>query len=130
MQGHCLCKAISVNVTGDLLFLYNCHCRQCRAFSGASYATNATVLADDLTISDPGNHLSCYQMQGGKRYFCGNCGSPVYSHPNEAETMPALHIGLLDDPPDKAIDANLWVSEKCPWVGIDGAVENFERALE
>ena len=138
MQGHCLCKAISVNVTGDLLFLYNCHCRQCRAFSGASYATNATVLADDLTISDPGNHLSCYPMQGGKRYFCGNCGSRIYHAFGDGDEPLSLKAGSLDETKLLEPIGHIWTCRAHNWLELhrsgkpcyDREPESFDDLLK
>ena len=54
LQGKCLCGAISYTLEGELLYLYHCHCNECRAFSGASFATNAAVEAAVFTLQDPG----------------------------------------------------------------------------
>lgn len=130
IQGSCLCKAVTITLKGDILYLYNCHCKECRAFSGASFATNACVQAADLQISDPLNKLELYETDGGKRHFCRRCASPIYSHAKGNEEYPALHVGILPSPPPKSLDANIWVSEKCPWVSINESVDSYVKFIE
>jgi hypothetical protein len=130
IHGYCLCNNIKVTLKGEFLYLYNCHCEQCRAFSGSSHATNASVQATDLEISDPKNSLTEYKTNGGKRHFCKNCGSPIYSYAYGGEEFPALHVGIIAAPPEKALDTNIWISEKCPWVKIPENLPNFEKALD
>lgn len=129
IEGKCLCGEISHQLKGDLLFMYNCHCVECRAFSGAAHATNASIAANDFQISDPKEYLRKFKTEKGTRHFCGNCGSPIYSYPVGAEKLPALHVGTITTPPQKSLDANIWVSEKCPWVELVGSAKNYENAL-
>lgn len=130
LEGKCLCGAVSFKLEGELLFLYNCHCVECRAYSGASFATNASVEACTLRLNDPGGRLRRYGTQsGGGRYFCGDCGSPIYSAASEGQEFIALHCGSLLVPPDKALDANIWVDEKCPWVELSPDVQTFSKAV-
>lgn len=126
-EGSCLCGEVSYTLQGDLLFLYHCHCVECRKFSGSSNATNATVVRADLTIHDPNQKLREFSLMAGGRYFCSDCGSPIYSRADDGEIV-ALHCGSLASFPQKELDANLWVSEKCPWTKIDENTHNFEKA--
>ena len=127
IEGSCLCGAITYTVKSDLLFLYHCHCVECRRFSGASNATNATIVAADLNISDPHKKLKTYALENGGRHFCSDCGSPIYSSADGGE-FSSLHCGSISNLPEKKIEANLWVSEKCPWTEIDESLQNFPRA--
>ena len=129
LKGRCLCGEITYTLTSELLFLYHCHCNECRRFSGSSNATNASIVGSDLTINDPNERLTKYTLQQGGRYFCSGCGSPIYSNADGGD-FPSLHCGSIIDPPDKEIDANLWSSEKCPWSKIDTETQNFEKAPE
>lgn len=130
LKGKCLCGEITYTLNGELLFLYNCHCVQCRAFSGSSFATNASILKDDFEVFDPGNNLTFFEANMGKRAFCGKCGSPIYSFITGKEQFPSLHCGSISDYPEKKLDANLFTSEKCAWVQIDESVSNYEREVK
>ena len=106
IKGRCLCGDVTYTLTSDLLFLYHCHCAECRRFSGSSNATNATIVGADLTIDDPHGKLTKYDLAQGGRYFCSKCGSPIYSSADDGE-FPSLHCGTIIDPPHKELDANL-----------------------
>lgn len=129
IHGSCLCKAITISLKSELRYLYHCHCKECRAFSGSSYATNASVKAADLQISDPQGNLSVYETKGGRRHFCKVCASPIYSHAKGRENFPALHVGIIPNPAAKTVDANIWVSEKCPWVSLDKSGNNHQKFI-
>jgi len=129
IKGKCLCGEISYQLNGELLFLYNCHCEECRAFSGASHATSASISINDLSLTDGKGYLTAFETTKGTRYFCRNCGSPIYSYPVGAEEFPALHIGTITEPPEKELDANIWVSEKCPWVELSRSAKIYEKSL-
>lgn len=128
IQGKCLCGQVSYSLQSELLFLYNCHCVQCRQFSGASFATNATVTGADFTVKDPNGKLRHFATGGGNRYFCSDCGSSIYSAADDGE-FPSLHCGTISNPPDKALEANMWTSERCPWVEIDDSIKGYERSM-
>lgn len=130
LRGKCLCGAVSYRIEGELLYLYHCHCVECRAFSGASFATNASVEASAFQLQDPGRRLRRYPVgEAGGRYFCSDCGSPIYSAASDGQDFISLHCGSLQAPPEKALDANLWTGEKCPWVELPQAPDNFDKAL-
>lgn len=73
IEGSCLCGEVTYTLESDLLFLYHCHCIECRKFSGSSNATNATVSAADLKIANPNSKLTKYALLNGSRYFCSSC---------------------------------------------------------
>lgn len=130
IDGKCLCGKITYTLKSDLLFMYNCHCVECRAFSGSSLACNAMITAADFELHDNENQLKSFETAGGIRKFCNHCGSPIYSHQKGFEEFPALHVGSIINPPEKAVDANTWVSEKCPWVVLSQDIPSHEEHLD
>lgn len=129
LKGSCLCGSIRYELDAELLYLFHCHCKECRAFSGASHASNASIEASKLTISDDQNNLANYKTQTGSRYFCKNCGSSLYSEIDGYKEFPTLCCGTLHTPPVKNLDANLWLDEKCPWDEPSPAAQNFSKAV-
>ncbi len=127
ITGKCLCGEISYSLNSDLLYLYHCHCEQCRAFSGSSFATNASIIGKDLNLKDPNSNLKKFETKNGVRCFCQNCGSPIYSYARENKKLPALHCGTITGYPDKRLDANIHMAEKCYWTKVDHTVDNFQR---
>ncbi|HZS66756.1 MAG TPA: GFA family protein [Burkholderiales bacterium] len=59
------------------------------------------------------------------RYFCGECGSSLYSH---RETMPeviGVRAGTLDDASGLRITAHIWTNSAPPWSYIDPAATHY-----
>ncbi len=55
--GHCLCGAVRLEIAGEFLHAYYCHCSICRRASGSSFATNGFVRADDLRVVGGGEAI-------------------------------------------------------------------------
>jgi hypothetical protein len=57
------------------------------------------------------------------RHFCGNCGSPIYSHRNPNPGFVVVRAGTLDDKGGLKITGNIWTSTAAPWSHIDPSSE-------
>jgi len=55
------------------------------------------------------------------RYFCGDCGSPVYSQRDATPETVVVRAGLFDDPPAMKIVSNIWTASARPWSHLDPA---------
>ena len=58
-----------------------------------------------------------------KRYFCGDCGSPIYSQRANLPERLVLKVGTLDAPGDMKVVMNIWTNSARPWMTIDPATE-------
>lgn len=50
VSGSCLCGGVAYRASGPFTVVARCHCTQCRKASGAEYATNATVEAENFEL--------------------------------------------------------------------------------
>ena len=57
------------------------------------------------------------------RYFCGDCGSPIYSHRNPNPGFVVVRAGSLDDSSGMKITGNIWTASARPWDYIDSSTE-------
>jgi len=98
--GSCLCGDVHYEFSGKPITTALCHCLDCQKWSGGAYTSNLVVPRKDIHITkgSPKN----YNIKGdsGKmnnHWFCGNCGSSLYT---ELEVMPdatCIKAGSLDD---------------------------------
>jgi hypothetical protein len=129
LQGKCLCGDVTYEINNNAPFLYNCHCKDCRAFSGSSMAANMLLHKNDIKFSDGNNSLTQFPSSPNTlRCFCSSCGSSVYSVSKDNSEMLALHCGGIEDLPDISLKANFHTLQKCPWVDIDNNLTNHERS--
>jgi hypothetical protein len=59
------------------------------------------------------------------RFFCGDCGSPLFSRRELTPETTSLRIGTLDDAPVMKITANIWTGSARPWAYIDPTSAQF-----
>lgn len=121
-DGGCTCRAIRYRMASRPLFVHCCHCRWCQRETGASFALNAMIEADRVTllqgeveiVDTPSN-----SGRGQKITRCPKCRIAVWS--NYAGAGNAVHfvrVGTLDDPDQMPPDIHIFTSSKQPWVVI------------
>lgn len=126
MTGGCLCGKIRYTVSQPLHNIIACHCTHCQKASGAGASHNAVLQTSAVTFTsgqprrfadtaDSGNILN--------RYFCGDCGSPIYSQRAKMPEMMVLKVGTLDAPGDLKLAMNIWTGSARPWMHLDPAIE-------
>ena len=59
------------------------------------------------------------------RYFCGQCGSPIYSEVPGQPGMAFIKAGTLDDTDDFVAMFHCWSSKKQNWVELSPDVPAF-----
>ena len=126
LTGSCLCGAIQYTVSQPVTQLRACHCTHCQKASGAAGTVNAVLpsSAFQLTKGKPKRFEA--KADSGRtlyRYFCGDCGSPIYSQRETNPGMVVVRAGTLDSGEGMKITANIWTRSARPWAYIDPASE-------
>jgi hypothetical protein len=122
ISGGCLCGKIRYSVSQPLQNVIACHCTHCQKASGAGASHNALVAKSAVTFTSGQPKLFADTAQSGnvlKRYFCGDCGSPIYSQRANAPEMMVLKVGTLDAAGDMKLAMNIWTNSARPWMYID-----------
>ncbi len=128
--GGCLCGEIRYEVSGEPHMSYSCHCRDCQYITGGSPNNAIYIPQAILTLKGCPSSYSSKSDSGSKttRYFCGNCGTPLYG---ESELFPnsvVLKVGSLDDPTVFKSTMNVWVSSAQPWHYINPDLPKYIKA--
>ena len=109
--GSCLCGAITFEVTGPLRAVINCHCTQCRKWSG-HYVAATAAFKHDLVIKDRTDSLRWYRSSpSAQRGFCAMCGSSLFWQSDGTETTTIL-AGALDGDTGLTTAAHIYVGDK------------------
>ena len=116
-HGSCLCGAIRFEVTGELAGIQLCHCSQCRQASGAAFAANLPVRAEDFRIV-AGQPKAFESSPGKQRLFCGDCGSPIISRTAADPATVRVRAGLLAEPVETKAVFHFHVSSNASWLPI------------
>ena len=128
LAGGCLCGAIRYTVGVPITELRACHCTNCQKASGAGGSVNAVVPSAQLTITKGKPKRYAGIADSGRtlyRFFCGDCGSPLYSQRETTPETVVLRIGTLDAPGDMKITTHIWTRSARSWDHIDPASKQF-----
>lgn len=123
-----MCGSIQFTLAGGITDIIHCHCSLCRKASGSAYATNAFVNAEDFELTDTRNTLTFFESSEGKRkYFCQNCGAPIYSSNAQSPKRLRLRLGILDsDIIERPISHN-FVTSKANWEDLHADLPHYEK---
>lgn len=129
IEGACLCGAVRIVIArgrtalGPMVW---CHCAQCRKGAGAPFQAVVPVARTDCRIEDAGGNLRAFRATPGKaRWFCGRCGSPLFSERDGAATL-RLRAGVLDGLEGVAPVCHIHVADAAPWHRIADALPRYE----
>jgi len=133
-EGGCGCGHIRYRITGEPIFVNNCHCSQCQHQTGSTSVVNAFIeagrvelLAGELTehtvkAGSGGPHVICR---------CSECGTALWSYyPRLGRLGAGVRVGTLDDPGSLTPDAVIFLSEKMPWVAVPEGIPHFEKTYD
>jgi hypothetical protein len=128
LAGGCLCGAIRYTVDVPITELRACHCTHCQKASGAAGSVNAVVPSGAFHITQGRPKRYDSAADSGRtlyRFFCANCGSPIYSQRATGPETVVLRAGTLDRGDGMKITANIWTASARPWAYIDPASKQF-----
>ena len=104
--GGCLCGAIKYEFENDPAVYGVCHCLNCQKQAGSAFSTLASVAKADFKMTgEPKLYVDEETTSGNavERYFCGNCGSPIYSAlPSQPDSI-FLKTGTMDDTINRSV---------------------------
>lgn len=133
--GGCDCRMVRFRMETKPLFVHCCHCRWCQRETGASFALNALIEADRVTLISGEPEITDTPSASGKGQKiarCPKCRIAVWS--NYAGAGPAfrfVRVGTLDEPDHLPPDIHIFTSSKQPWVvlpsGVPVVTEYYDR---
>lgn len=122
LAGSCLCGAIRYTVNAPVSELRACHCTHCQKTSGTGGSVNAVVPSSAFNITQGTPKRYDAKAESGRtlhRYFCGDCGSPIYSQRATNAEVVVVRAGGFDNAEGMTIAANIWTRSARPWAHID-----------
>ena len=118
--GGCDCRTIRYRLETKPLFVHCCHCRWCQRETGASFALNALIEAERVTLISGELEIVDTPSASGKGQNitrCPKCRIAVWS--NYSGAGPAfrfVRVGTLDEPDHLPPDIHIFTTSKQPWV--------------
>lgn len=136
LNGACTCGAVRYQLTSKPLFVHCCHCRWCQRETGASFALNAMIEADRVSLLSGEPEVVNTPSNSGKGQRiarCPHCRIALWSnYAGAGDAVRFVRVGTLDEPDRVPPDIHIFTSSKQPWVilspNIPAVDEYYERA--
>lgn len=129
-SGQCLCGDIRYEFSNEPAMMGICHCKNCQRQAGSAFSTLAGIPKAEFEMSGEPKIYEDEDTESGntvQRFFCGRCGSPIYSAvPSDPDTL-YLKTGTLDDTSDFAPMFHVWCSSKQNWVTLEDEVPQTDK---
>jgi hypothetical protein len=134
-DGGCTCGAVRYRMQSAPLFVHCCHCRWCQRETGASFALNALIEADRVTllrgepivVNTPSN-----SGKGQKIWRCPTCMVALWSNYGGVDKVRFIRVGTLDQPDRLPPDIHIYTMSKQPWIvlppGVPAVHEYYSSA--
>ena len=115
VEGGCDCRTVRYRMETAPLFVHCCHCRWCQRETGASFALNAMIETERVTLlagqPEPVDTPSA-SGKGQKILRCPTCRIALWSHYSGAGPAVAfVRVGTLDDPDALPPDIHIYTDE-------------------
>ncbi len=126
LTGGCLCGGVRYEATTTPTTVYFCHCTQCQKAQGTAFVASVPIALDAFKITRGQALLKAFRATPVKgRFFCGECGSPLYSF-TEGKSMVRVRAGSFDTPPPLKLAAHIYTASKAPWYEINDDAPQYE----
>ena len=130
LTGGCLCGAVTYEIHQKPGAILACHCTDCQKASGAAASHNLVVETDNVAITKGTPRTFAKVVDSGRtltRFFCGDCGSPLFSRRKEMPEMTVVKAGTLDDKRGLKHTVDIWTASATGWIPDDPGTEHFEH---
>jgi hypothetical protein len=119
LRGGCGCGAVRFEVTAPLQSANYCHCTRCQRRSGTAASANARPEPGSFQILSGEESLRAWRPASGwEKWFCGACGSALFSrHPDDPGQM-SIRLGAFDDDPQIRPSMRQFVAYAAAWEAI------------
>ena len=128
-KGSCYCNNIRIKLKEEPKLIVNCHCNNCRSHTGSAFSSYIAFPLTSLEIISGKEDISEYTTEKGTKYFCKNCGTPIY---NLIRSNPAgclIYLGIIDDISDLTPRRNIWCESQLEWVKNISSIKSLEQGL-
>ena len=130
IEGGCYCGRLRYQASGDVLFLGQCHCRECQYISGGgpNYVQGMSDAGFRYTKGAP-KVFRREDLEGAVgREFCAECGTHVLTRSAGLPGAVLFKVGTFDDPQCfQGPQVVIYACDKQPFHLVPEGVPTFER---
>lgn len=130
LTGGCGCGAITFQIDAPPTGATYCHCNRCQRRTGTAASAQVNLARGSFRILTGEDRLAAWRPGNGfDKWFCGACGSSLFSRNSEDPDQASVRFGALDRDPGVRPSARQFVAYAAAWEPIpdDGLPRYPER---
>lgn len=127
-QASCHCGQLKVACQGDPVRVSVCHCLACQQRTGSAFGVQARFPRECLSVTGQSKQYTRTGDSGGKVkfFFCPECGSTVFWHPEGLPAFAAVAVGAFADPTFPEPKVAVYEARQHGWVAIANIEEHWD----
>ena len=116
ITGGCNCGAVRYEVSEPFVSAAYCHCTRCQRRSGTAASANGRVAHGSFRIISGEDQLRAWRPDTGfEKWFCGECGSALFSRSPSDPDEVGVRLGTLDADPGVRPSYRQFVTYAAAW---------------
>ena len=116
LTGGCGCGAVRFEIGAPLVAARYCHCTRCQRRTGTGSSASAQVEPGSFQIIQGEDRMRAWKPDGGaEKWFCGDCGSALFSRDPQDATKVAVRLGSFDEDPGIRPTVRQFVAYAAAW---------------
>ena len=130
LTGGCGCGAVTFAIDAAPVAATYCHCTRCQRRTGTAASAQILLVPGSFRLLTGAEQLAAWKPDGGfEKWFCGVCGSALYSRNPADQEQIGVRIGALDQDPGIRPSLRQFVAYAAAWEPIpdDGLPHYPER---
>ena len=130
LTGGCGCGAVRFEISEPLVSARYCHCTRCQRRTGTSASASASVVPGSFRVVQGEDRIRAWKPEDGhEKWFCGDCGSALYTVNPHDRSQLGVRLGAVDGDPGVRPSVHQFVAYAAPWERIpdDGLPRYPER---
>jgi hypothetical protein len=119
LVGGCGCGAVRFEITEPFIAATYCHCTRCQRRTGTAASANARATSDSFRILEGADRIRSWKPEtGAEKFFCGECGSALFSRNPQEPAHVGVRLGTLRSDPGIRPSLHQFVAYAASWEAI------------
>ena len=128
--GQCMCQKSSWSLSEIPLWSAYCHCDDCRRVCSAPVTAWLGVKADSFDWISASSLKVFKSSPGVRRFFCGDCGTPLAFEADHYEGMMHLYAANLLNPELFPPQFHVNYKSKLSWLAIEDDLPKYDGTVK
>ena len=130
ITGGCNCGAVRYEVSEPFDSASYCHCTRCQRRTGTAASPNGRVAPGSFRVLTGGDRLCAWKPESGfEKWFCGDCGSALFSRSPSDPDQVGVRLGTLDADPGIRPSYRQFTAYAAAWEPIpDDGLERYPES--